>query len=686
MLANSVFDTITLSQSQQTAFEQLCKFLQSDEQVFILKGYAGTGKTTLVNEFCKHLENEWLKFSLMAPTGRASMVMKLKTGRQAATIHKAIYNLDKLEEVQDGVSYKMRYALNLNSDPQNAIYLVDEASMISDLYAEDEFFVFGSGHLLEDLLAFVFETGAKRKIIFIGDGAQLPPVSMNHSPALSKEYLLEKFQLKCIEQELTEVFRQESDSLILRNATEIRHAIANQTFNKFDIKTDMKSVSSIFPEDVLNQYLEKVKENGLDQTTIITYSNEQALKYNQQIRPKLFNQPEADLPLLKVHDKMLIVKNNYNTEIELFNGMFCKIEELGSLEYTPIVRFYGSKKVIIERHLKFRTAKISVDSPGGIRRLLKVCILENVIDDKKGKLDPYLQRALYVDFKNRMAKQEIKYGSKEFKDRLRTDPFFNALFLKYGYAITCHKAQGGEWNHVLVDFKVFIGKTTLQYFRWAYTAISRSRQSLVCIDAPSYNCLSNFVVGKIKKLGKVPQDLYYFEKGDEKETFIDIRMRRLNELFQAQQIEMLVTNHQFQINLLVKQNEDFADLSLWYGDKGFTKTTWKTISSQKFKDLIDYLLIQSIIPNIVPFQPKFEFQKDLHDFVIEKLEENEIPLLNLIQREWSDLYYIDTGCGAAALEFFYDKKHMYSCLTPSSMLGEEDNILKNLINQLHLAS
>ena len=230
-------NNIQLTRSQLSAIEAFKEFLEGDEQVFMLKGAAGTGKTTLVKEFLKILHGQKRECGLMAPTGRAAYIIESKTGEPAFTIHRSIYGLSRLKSTsqnkgdEDDGGLHLRFGLKVNKSSLNAVYIIDEASMISDTFSENEAFLFGSGCLLTDL----FEFTRGRKIVFVGDYAQLPPVGMDFSPALDKEYLEDKFRCKVSEFMLREVMRHSNGSVMLSNASKIRDDIEKKTFIEFKL-------------------------------------------------------------------------------------------------------------------------------------------------------------------------------------------------------------------------------------------------------------------------------------------------------------------------------------------------------------------------------------------------------------------------------------------------------------------
>lgn len=670
------FPNLQLTQDQQTSLGQVEAFLGSGDQIFLLKGYAGTGKTTLLHGICRYLAARQSDFRLMAPTGRAAMILARKTAIKSSTIHRGIYNMDQLEEKEEGTSFKFFYALKTNEDSSRCVYLVDEASMISDVYSDDEFFTFGSGLLLKDLITYTLQGENHHKIIFVGDDAQLPPVNMPFSPALDAHYLQNQYGLQIQTAQLTQVVRQAEQSGILTTATHLRQAIAANKFNTFTIHTQYNDVHTVHPEQVVEEYVSMVKQQGIQNTVIITHSNRQALDYNQLIRQRRYGEKGSQL---QKEDILLITRNNYNGLIELFNGMFARVLEVGGIEYRASPRFKIEGGTTIQRELIFRSLRVEITAIDGSIHQLKTTVLDPFLTASEGKLHPYDQRALYIDFKMRATAKGLHPKSEAFREALKKDVYFNALQAKYGYAITCHKSQGGEWTGVLVDFKVFIGKLSSSFFRWSYTAITRSSKALLCIDAPNYNALSEFVVQDVTRLGTVLSNSYYIPEGVD---FVEYRKSRLEQICQQQKLTMQIAEHSYQLEILFQQANEYGKVQLWYTQTGFSKVTWASFSSPEFKNLIDELLIESLLPESIPFAPKFDFQKDLHLYFLEILSECNLPLTNIVQREWSDLYCIRTDADCAAVEFFFNSKHMYTFAMPKSTEGADDVKLQEVINML----
>ena len=675
------FTDIKLTADQSRVIQQLEAFLSGNKNVFLLKGYAGTGKTTLLKGICNYLSSQQKDFNLFAPTGRAAMVSTSKTAIAASTIHRGVYNLKKLEESQEGDTFKFKYGLAHNEDSSACVYLVDEASMISDIFSENEFFTFGSGKLLQDLTEFVFdyEHSNHRKIVFIGDTAQLPPVNMNFSPALNANYLSEKYNLFVEEAQLTQVVRQGENSGILSNATALRNAISQNTFNTFQMSPGT-GIGNVEPADFLQEYFKAVKNAGINNTIVITHSNKQALAYNLAIRELRYGN---SVTTVQKKDKLLITKNSYRGFIDLFNGMFVELIEFGDISYhcTPRFKIRGGKTV--ERELIFRDILVEVTDHNQQKHRLRTTLLEKFLTTEEGSLHPHDQRALYIDFKNRMKERNIRSRTVEFKEALRNDIYFNALQVKYGYAVTCHKSQGGEWDTVFTDFKVYMGKYTAAFFRWTYTAVTRSNNRLYCIDAPQYDALSNIIYLKPERLSKIAKGTFYMPlEADNPNYFVEYRSEKISELCTEFNINLHISPKNNQLDITFSREEKTARVQLWFGNGGFTKTSWLQQPEANFKSDLDKILLDSLLFEDIPFIPKFPFQNDLHNYLTGIFSESEVPITNIIQQDWSDRYFIRTDADCAFIEYYFDSAHKYTKAIVKSTLGADDKKLTKLLEKL----
>ncbi len=494
----------SLTSDQLTLAESLDQFLGSSAHAFLMMGGAGTGKTFMLQKLAAYLKLCQTTFHLMAPTGRAAKVLSSVTGCPASTIHRSIYRMDDLKEYkvvdQDGSeTYKFFFELANNDDPVGSIYIVDESSMVSNVYSEAEFFRFGSGFLKNDLLEYAAcrLPGRRSKIIFCGDPAQLPPVNMNHSPALCADTLHDKDGLNVQAFEMQEVVRQKADSGILQNASALRRNIRTNDRNSFAINPapDVIPLESV---NLLKTWLQARETQSLEQTIIVAWSNRQVFDYNHIIREHLAGHtsplvvpPLGGSPVLAIHpgDRILVVRNNYHQDIPLLNGEFGEVVATSDhveRETVYVNQPIDGKRNIETVELAFRRVTLRFQLEEGDTVDVNCLINENLINNCEPQPTSLECKALYVDFKNR--NKNLPAGTAEFREALCSDPRFNCLQIKYGYAVTAHKAQGGEWEHAFVDFSR--GKQSVfceDYFRWAYTAMTRAKAHLYFMNAPSFS-------------------------------------------------------------------------------------------------------------------------------------------------------------------------------------------------------
>ena len=506
MNLNETFAKYDLTPGQTTLIEELKKFLDNNSSCFLLKGFAGTGKTFMMKGFTDFLTDSKRNFRIAAPTGRAAKVISKKTKHKAYTIHKSIYSSKDLKEFkikdEDGTeTFKFYYELRNNEDPNDTIYIIDEASMLSNVYSEGEFFRFGSGFLLQDLLDYInFDNNDhNKKIIFIGDNAQLPPVNMNFSPALDGKYLKDTCGIESKEFELTEVVRQKADSGILHNATKIRQSLKANLFNQLDIETSFKDINKTKHEELLSKYLQACNNCIDDETIIVAHSNSSVKEYNDFVRNHFFPNQQ----FLTVGDKVILVSNNYNHQkTELLNGDFGFVKQVSPINESRIIKLKrknrAGKIVEIDVQLTFRNVLIVFTDEEEKQQDIECRIIENLLYSDNRDLSSDELKAIYIDFKIR--NNLLRAGTKEFKDALRADPYFNALRIKFGYAVTCHKAQGGEWKNTFLNCKTSMGYFNSSYFRWLYTGITRAKENLFTIDEPHFKIGSTLQPPRIENI------------------------------------------------------------------------------------------------------------------------------------------------------------------------------------------
>nr|WP_293845363.1 AAA family ATPase [uncultured Arsenicibacter sp.] len=452
----------TPTTGQLQFFEQIGQFITPEEfenyrDCFLLRGYAGTGKTTLIGTLIKVLPRFGLKSILLAPTGRAAKVMSGYAKKPAQTIHRKIYR-----QVADPSSGNLSFQRQKNYH-ENTLFIVDEASMISD---EAEF---GGKGLLTDLIEYVFENDGN-KLMIVGDTAQLPPVGRDISPALDCEFLRRTFDMVVTEQELTEVMRQDEASGILHNATELRQLLTRGSGDPLAIRLATKPFRDIYKmplaklEDGIRYAYGKY---GRENTAIVCRSNKVAGQFNQFVR-RVINQCEDELD---AGDMLMIARNNYTTLDEespagfLANGEFVEVMRIRKTEEIHGLRFANVtlRLVDFEEQNDFE-AKIILDTLHSAAPTLTK-------EEQRGLYDSVSKDYFYIKSK------------KERAEAIRKDPYLNALQVKFAYALTCHKAQGGQWNAVFVD-QGFLpdGQVNQEFIRWLYTAITRSTSELFLMN------------------------------------------------------------------------------------------------------------------------------------------------------------------------------------------------------------
>ena len=444
---------------QNIVLEQLSKFVLDSRgaSIYLLKGYAGTGKTSIVGTLVSNLWQIKKSAVLLAPTGRAAKVIANYSGKEAFTIHKKIYFPKK--EKGGGV----RFTLQPNKH-KNTVFIVDEASMISDTSTNNK--NYESNSLLDDLMQYVY-SGFNCKLLLIGDTAQLPPVKADLSPALDERTLEFKYAKNVITIELDEVVRQQQDSGILMNATRLREILRDEFYEslKFNLKGYSDIVRMIDGYEIMDAINDSYSENGHEDTAIIVRSNKRANLYNQNIRQRiLFNENE-----LTVGDFLMVVKNNYfwikpTTEAGFIaNGDIIQVLEIFSFK-----SLYG---------FRFAEVKIKmVDYPK--MKPFETVLLLDTIAAETPSLTYEDSNRLYQEVQKDYEDEPSKY--KRFL-KTKNNSFFNALQVKFSYAITCHKSQGGQWKTVFIEQPYLPEGINRDYVRWLYTAVTRAKERLYLI-------------------------------------------------------------------------------------------------------------------------------------------------------------------------------------------------------------
>lgn len=444
--------------SQKKVVEKLSEYLSSSDysRIFVLNGYAGTGKTTLISALVAVLRETGVKSVLLAPTGRAAKVLTRYSGQQAFTIHKRIYRQ------RTNADYESKYSLDMNKE-QGAVFIVDEASMLSDSSGDGQ--IFGSGSLLEDLITYV-RKGRNCRLILVGDNAQLPPVGADYSPALEPSALLHYGDVTYTS--MDDVVRQSVESGILFNATMVRCMLENNLCEipRFDLsRPDIEAIDG-------GEFLEKLQDcydtYGRDETIVVTRSNKRANRFNEGVRRYILSAEEA----IESGDMLMVVKNNYHyTErIEncpmsfIANGDIARLKKIRRFE-----DFYG---------FHFADAVLSFADYDDTE--IECKILLDTIASESPSLTREESRRLFDEVEKDYT--DIKSRIKRYKE-IRENPHFNAVQVKFAYAVTCHKAQGGQWRAVFVDRCLFGDEPmTKDMLRWLYTAVTRATDKLYLVN------------------------------------------------------------------------------------------------------------------------------------------------------------------------------------------------------------
>ena len=459
-IARQIYEKISFETtfSQKKVVEMLSDYLSEpkSEQIFVLNGYAGTGKTTLLAAVVEVLDAMQVPTVLLAPTGRAAKVLSRYCHREALTIHKRIYR------ERTTADYESHFSLDVNKE-RGAVFIVDEASMLSDATSEGQ--IFGSGSLLDDLIKYI-RSGRDCRLILVGDNAQLPPVGSAFSPALDEGVMSGYGDV--VYASMDDVVRQQAESGILFNATMLRCMLENGIHEVPQLDMSFSDVESISGGEVMEKVQECYDRYGRDETIIITRSNRRANRYNEGVRRYNLSAEEA----IESGDCLMVVKNNYYyTEREkecpmsfAANGDVVQLRKIYRFE-----DFYG-----------FHFADALLSFPDYDDFELRCRILLDTISSESPSLTREESRRLLQEVEQDYL--DIKSRIKRLKE-IRENPHFNAVQVKFAYAITCHKAQGGQWKAVFVDRALFGDEEmTADMLRWLYTAFTRATERLYLVN------------------------------------------------------------------------------------------------------------------------------------------------------------------------------------------------------------
>jgi exodeoxyribonuclease-5 len=460
-IATQIYEKLSVqpTENQKKIIESFSDYLSEDNSstFFVLNGYAGTGKTTIIAAIVAALKSLGIKTILLAPTGRAAKVLSQYSGEKALTIHKRIYR------EQTNAAYESKFSLNINRENE-ALFIVDEASMLSSGTNADKT-LFGSGSLLDDLIQYV-RSGKRCRLMLVGDSAQLPPVGDSYSPALTPAEFLPFGDV--IYETMDEVVRQEQTSGILFNATLVRCMLENNIFETPHLDIQYDDIESVSGGEFLEKLQDCYDKYGRDETIVITRSNKRANRYNEGIRRNILFAEEE----IESGDMLMVVKNNYHyTErIEdcpmsfIANGDIARLKRIRRFE-----ELYG---------FRYASAVLEFDDYDSTEIECKV-LLDTINSEAPSLTYEQSQKLFYEVEKDYI---DIKSKIKRFKE-IRENEYFNALQVKFSYAVTCHKAQGGQWKAVFIDRFLFGDEPmTKDMLRWLYTALTRATERVFLVN------------------------------------------------------------------------------------------------------------------------------------------------------------------------------------------------------------
>lgn len=648
------------TEEQTHALGALERFMSSNRAAFVLLGAAGTGKTTLLRHLAERAEAQGRTIHLLAPTGRAARVAARRTGLPAQTIHSHIYSYLETEADTDDVesSVTLVFGLRPNDAPPGTLFVVDEASMVADRKDEDGMLRFGSGRLLTDLIRYaaLHDRIRGHQVVFVGDPAQLPPVGSPNSPALVIQTLAERHGLDAEALELTQVLRQRAESGILESAHRIRSQISASDFSSLGIEETASDVETVLSTETVATYLKKIEKGGLDAAILIARTNKATAALNAAVRQVLFR----GVPSLVERDRLIIVQNNLC--YELFNGDFVEVIAVSDHveQRTPLKGIALSWREVTVRE---------ADS----KREVTAYLLDDLITSEAGNLSSEQVQALIVDFRQRYP--HLKPKTTAFEEALRSDPYVHALRARHGYALTCHKAQGGEWPTAIV---VFDGRTkgwaNEDYFRWTYTAITRAKDRLVVVRPPRHTAISDLMwTGTDTTTPSTP----LLETG------------RLEDLLSSSGLNMTgVQDLPYRRRLTFTRNGVVGRVDIVYDGKQVVKSVQPMGSGSGGELAADAVRsLGALIGNLLdteaelthPFEPPEDFFEgqphltDLYRKFRQTLEGTGIVIASIKHHQWMERYTFCRNGECAELDIYYNAKGRFTkarAVRPSALVEE----------------
>lgn len=686
------------TRQQKEALSAIETFLRSDKSVFILKGYAGTGKTTLLNPVISMAEELGKTCTLMAPTGRAAKVLSEKTGRPATTIHKAIYELSNIEAIEgserEESKVEFRFPLRQMTDarrpgppirPEDSVLVIDESSMIGSRKTSGDLFLFGSGVLLDDLIRFA-RTDEGGKILFVGDPAQLAPIGDPDSLALDASYLSIK-GLTATSFNLTEVIRQKAESTILSDSVKLRSTIEDGRRSELILERKQGEVEDIQAEDIAKRFCDICPTPSLNGPIVICYSNRMAATYNAAIR-EIYYPGKHDI--IQKGDRLIIVGNNYSiANRTVLNGDFATVldysedvEKQVGIVYMDVGK---EKKERVCFELFFR--EVSLQFEDGI--IIKTKIFENLLNNQQPNLTYQEQCALMSNFS--MRHKELRANSTEYVRTLLSDPYYNAIRVKYGYAITCHKAQGGEWDTVFIDFSGRTGLST-DCLRWSYTAVSRARKRIfghqlhniprvkakVNDISPTTNAPSEYYPDVQITAGPFhnPQDPFPLKAA----------YWRVADALEGSGFRITGIEHKpfREIYSISDANGNTYKAHALYNKAGILRPFSTPNPSEMPASLLSLINGGERLLPTYSYSPSTQQMRELYARIQSACDANGIDIVNIVEHpeSYRTIYYLQTDAYFASLDIYVNKSGDITYLAPRSEQGAADGKLVGLVESL----
>ncbi len=672
---------ITLTTSQQSVLDQIKSFIQSDANIFILRGYAGTGKTTMIQTVVEEISKN-TDVVLMAPTGRAARVLATKTNHKASTIHRAIYGkvAMRVKKCEDIADIEFKYIFPINGCDGNIVAIIDEASMLCSRTIQQELFQFGTDNVMDDLLTFV-RPSFGGKLIFVGDPAQLPPVGESVSNALSQEFFEEK-GFKVMEADLTEVLRQSGESIILKNAMQIRNLLENDKRNRLVFEEKKNEVEIVEKGKLLEHYLADRKATNRNNSVVICYTNQSAYQYNKEIRESLYG---TENPPLRVGDMLMVVQNNYT--LDIMNGEFVPVLEIGETTHqsAPVYVQQGGKRERIIITLEF--IQIVINDGNGVPT--PCMLLLDLLNNGNASLTIDQQRALYINFC--MRNSDLKPGTEAFGNALQSDIYYNCLKAKYGYAVTGHKCQGGEWEKVYVDY---YGRTGLSNdcLRWAYTATTRAQETLYVANLPHITPFTKFRIDEVQKcknineefrvLGEVEQSPFH---SPDAEKYLHAKWMCVERNLQWSGYQIVSIESKPYLDIYkISTPDGIIRFDLQYKKSGVFLPAKCAASNFHTVILSELINDERQMPIVVDYHPSDNIHEQLYNLISNACDTLSIPITNIVEHlnDYSVNYYFRTSGTVSYLKVYIDKSDFVSYAKPMSLAGNEDTEFKLLINEI----